>query len=206
MKIIGLTGSIGMGKTTAAEAFRRLGVPVHDADREIHKLMAAGGPAVAAIAEAFAGVESEDAGGRTFIDRQALAARVFGDDQALKKLENILHPMVRQSKNKFLAAAARRRQKLVVLDIPLLLETGGEEKCDAVAVVSAPYFVQKRRVLQRPGMTLERFHSIVQHQMPDAEKRRRADFIIRTGLGRAHSRRSIAAIIKIMSSLDQRHA
>ena len=198
MIIIGLTGSIGMGKTTAAHAFRLLGVPVYDADAEVHKLMAVGGKAVDRVATAFPGVTKTNGFGKTYIDRPSLAAAVFGDDAALKRLEAILHPMVGQVKAQFLAAAARRRERVVVLDIPLLLETGGDQGCDAVVVVTAPGFVQRQRVLRRPGMTEDRLKSILAKQVPDDEKRARADFIVRTGLDRGHSLRTIAGIVKII--------
>lgn len=198
MIIVGLTGSIGMGKSTAAKAFRSCGVAVYDADAEVHKLMASGGAMVAAVAAAFPGVVAQDRRGRNFIDRPALAARVFGDDAALRRLEKILHPLAGQAKRKFLEIAARRRDPLVVLDIPLLLETGGDADCDVVVVVSAPPFVQQARVMRRPGMTPERLQSILARQMPDDEKCLRADFIVRTGLGRAYSLRAIARIVKIL--------
>ena len=198
MMIIGLTGSIGMGKTTAAEAFRLFGVPVYDADAEVHKLMAPGGKGVARIGQDFPDALATNPAGITYIDRPALAAAVFGDDAALKKLEAIVHPMVGQVKRQFLAAAARRGEKAVVLDIPLLLETDGDQDCDAIVVVTAPPFVQRQRVLQRPGMTEERFQSILSKQTPDAEKRLRADFIVQTGLDRRHSLRAIDRIVKII--------
>src|SRR3989338_8364039 len=156
MVILGLTGSIGMGKSTAAAAFRMLGVPVHDADGTVHRLLAKGGRAVGEIAKIFPGALKSGA-----IDRARVAEAVFGDAAALAGIEAVLHPLVRQEETKFLAAAARRGCKLVVLDIPLLFETGGESRCDAVVAVSAPRFVQERRVMKRPGMTRERFESIL---------------------------------------------
>ena len=196
MVILGLTGSIGMGKTTAAKAFRRLGVPVHDSDAVVHALTSLDGAAIPALAEAFPGVVVD---GR--LDRDALAGRVFNDEEALARLESLLHPLVIAATHRFLRLAARRKKTLVVLDVPLLYETGGEERCDAVAVVSAPYRVQRQRVLGRPGMTEERLQSILERQMPDAEKCRRADFIVPTGLGRAHSLRSIADIVRVSKTL-----
>lgn len=191
MKILCLTGSVGMGKTTAASILRRLGVPVHDADAEVHRLLGRGGAAVAPVAKAFPGAKSGAA-----IDRAALGRIVFADPAALKRLEKILHPLVRKSERAFLAKARRERQALVVLDIPLLFETGGERRCEGVIVVSAPRAIQRARVLARPGMTREKLAGIEKRQMPDAEKRRRADIIIETGLGRRHSfehlRRAIA--------------
>ncbi len=200
MVILGLTGSIGMGKTTAAKTFRLLGVPVHDADACIHQMMEPGGGAVGDVLAAFPGVELGGA-----IDRQALGAIVFKDDSKLKQLEGILHPLVRKKKDNFLSVAARRGEKLVVLDIPLLLETGGEKQCDGVVVVSAPPAIQKKRVMSRPGMTVERFLSILDHQMADREKRRRADFVVMTGLGRFHSLREITQIVRVTKSWPSRH-
>lgn len=200
MVILGLTGSIGMGKTTAAKAFKALGVPVHDSDKAVHQLMAPGGAAYAAVLEQFPGVEKNGV-----IDRQALGTIVYSDDSKLKQLENILHPLVRQEKQAFLAAAARRGEKLVVLDIPLLLETGGDESCDGVVVVSAPARIQRYRVMGRPGMTEDKFSTILGHQMDDAEKRQRADFIVQTGLDKSHGLRQVADIVKVTSSWRGRH-
>ena len=199
MVILGLTGSIGMGKTVAAGHFRRLGVPVHDSDAAVHRLLAPGGAAVDAIAEAFPGTVRD--GG---VDRRAMAERVFGDDEALERLEAIVHPLVREQTRRFLAGRARRRAPLVVLDVPLLFETGGEHRCDAVVCVSAPAFVQRRRVMRRPGMTAGRFAAILARQMPDAEKRRRADFVVRTGLGRGHGLRQIRRVVTMALALPAR--
>jgi dephospho-CoA kinase len=192
MVILGLTGCIGMGKTTAARAFTRLGVAVHDADRAVHSLMAPGGAALATVLAAFPGVAKDGA-----VDRQALGALVFDDVLKLQQLENILHPLVRQRKAAFLATAARRGDRLVVLDIPLLLETGGAANCDGIVVVSAPAAIQKQRVLARPGMTSQRFQSIMARQISDRDKRRMADFVVLTGLSRAHSLRQIANIVTV---------
>ena len=200
MILVGLTGSIGMGKSTAAQALKRLGLPVHDADAAVHRLLAPGGGAVAAVLEAFPGVATP-AGG---IDRGRLGARVFGDPAALKRLEAILHPRVRAAKRRFLAAAARRRQRLVVLDIPLLYETGGERECDAVLVVSAPAFLQRQRVLARPGMTGEKFRAILAKQMPDGEKRRRARHVVPTGLGRRFSLDRLRAALRVIDRRSRR--
>jgi dephospho-CoA kinase len=186
MKVLCLTGSVGMGKTTAARLLRRLGVPVHDADAEVHRLLGPGGAAVEAVEAAFPGVRQ----GRA-IDRAALGRLVFADPTALRRLEAILHPMVRQAEQRFLAAARRQRRRLVVLDIPLLFETGGERRCDGVLVVSAPRAIQLARVMTRPGMTRARLAGVEARQMPDAQKRRRADFIISTGLGKRHSLRAL---------------
>lgn len=191
MYILGLTGSIGMGKSTAAADFKRLGVPVHDADATVHGLLGPGGAAVEAVGALFPGIVKDGA-----VDRQALGARVFGNDDALKKLENVLHPLVREAEYRFLNLWMGHKAPLVVLDIPLLFETHGEERCDGVAVVTAPAFLQRQRVMARPGMTEEKFKAILAKQMPDKVKRASADFIIQTGLGRYHSLKTIKAIIK----------
>ena len=189
MVILGLTGSIGMGKSTAAADFRRLRVAVHDADETVHALMAPGGAAFDQICQVFPGVRS-----KVGIDRKRLGDLVFADMAALKKLEAILHPLVRKQKTEFLKRSALRRQNLVVLDVPLLFETGGEAKCDAVVVVTAPTFVQRARVMARPGMTTEKFESILAKQVPDLIKRRSAEFVVQTGLGRIASLRKIRHI------------
>ena len=191
MIILGLTGSIGMGKSTAAGMLRRLRVPLFDADAEVHRLLGRGGGAVEAVEASFPGVR--DPGGA--IDRRRLGPRVFGDRVALQRLEAILHPMVRQAEKRFVARARSRRETLVVLDIPLLFETGAPERCDLVLVVSAPLRVQRERVMRRPGMTEDRFSSILRAQMPDREKRRRADFVVPTGLGRAATARRLRQIV-----------
>jgi dephospho-CoA kinase len=178
MKIIGLTGSIGMGKSTAARMCRRLGIPVHDADAAVHRLMGKGGRAVAAIGQAFPGTV---VAGR--VDRPALGAKVFGHPADLRRLEKILHPLVQADAQRFIRRQRARREQLVVLDIPLLFETGGERRCDVVIVVTAPRFLQRARVLARPRMTATRLAEIEALQMPDIEKRRRADFVIETGHG-----------------------
>ena len=192
MVILGLTGSIGMGKTVAAGMFRRLGIPVHDADRAVHGLLAKDGAAVAAVAAAFPGAVRD---GR--VDRAALAGKVFGDDEALSRLEAIIHPLVRRRERDFLRTAAAQGRRLVVLAVPLLFETGGERRCDGVVVVSAARLVQEARVLRRPGMTRERLEFILSHQMCDAKKRRRAEFVVATGLGRGFSLRAIMKIAKV---------
>lgn len=190
MVILGLTGCIAMGKTAAADMFRRLGVRVHDADETVHRLLGRGGRAVAAVEAAFPG-----AGRGGAIDHETVAKRVFNNPEALKRLENILHPLVRMDQRRFLSAAARRGETLVVLDVPLLFETGGNEICSSVAVVSAPELVQTERLLKRPGMTRERIHAIRGLQMSDGEKKRRADYVIQTGLGRAFTMRKIKTIV-----------
>jgi dephospho-CoA kinase len=177
--VLGLTGSIGMGKSTAADGLRRLGVPVHDADAEIHRLLREDRPAIAAVGAAFPGVIRD---GR--VDRAELGRRVFGDAAALTRLESILHPRVRRAADRFLRRAAAARTPVVALDVPLLFETGGERRCDAVIVVSAPGFVQAARVLHRPGMSAQRLAAILARQTPDARKQRGADFVVPTGLDR----------------------
>ncbi|MGK9165978.1 dephospho-CoA kinase [Inquilinus limosus] len=189
MRILGLTGSIGMGKSTAAAMLRRDGVAVHDADAVVHDLLRRGGAAVPAVAAAFPEAVRDGA-----VDRRALGALVFGKPEALRRLEAILHPLVRRRMRRFLQQAGRRGDRLVVLDIPLLFETGGERFCDAVAVVSAPRLLQRQRVLTRPGMTREKFAAILAAQMPDREKRRRADWVVPTGLGRRPTRLALRAV------------
>lgn len=191
--MLGLTGSIGMGKSTAAAMLRGMGLAVHDADAAVHRLMGPGGRAVPAIAEAFPEAVADGA-----VDRRALGQRVFADAAALKRLEAILHPMVRAEAHRFVDTRRYRGDDLVVLDIPLLFETGGERLCDAVATVSAPRFVQEARVLARPGMTPEKLAGIRAQQLPDAQKRRRADFVVPTGLGRLHTLRSLRRVVKIL--------
>jgi dephospho-CoA kinase len=191
MVVLGLTGSVGMGKSTAARMLKRLRVPVHEADAEVHRLLGPGGRAVTPVGEAFPGVRS---GGR--IDRSALGRLVFGDPAALKRLEAILHPLVREAQTRFLAACRRARVPVAVLDIPLLFETAGESRCDGVIVVSAPLWLQRARVLQRPGMTKARLGAILAQQLPDAEKRRRASWVVPTGLGEALTLRRLKAILR----------
>jgi dephospho-CoA kinase len=190
MKVLGLTGGIGMGKSTAAAAFRRLRVPVFDADAAVHRLQGRGGAAVRPIEAAFPGTTRD---GR--VDREALRARVLGDPAALKRLERIVHPLVRAAERRFLSAARRRGEPLAVLDIPLLLETGGERRVDRVLVVSAPAATQRARVLARRGMTPERLAAILARQMPDALKRKKAHEVIRTGLSRHAAQRHIRRIV-----------
>ena len=193
MVIVGLTGSIGMGKTTAAAMLRRLGVPVHDSDAVVHEFLGPGGRAVAEIDRDFPSVVRDGA-----VDRRALGERVFGDDAALRKLEAIVHPLVHEAQLRFLKQAAARRDRLVVLDIPLLFEIGGDARCDATIVVSAPPFLQKARVLSRAGMTRETFERILARQIPDSEKRRRADFVVPSGLGRGPTLRRLKQIVTLL--------
>lgn len=190
MFILGLTGSIGMGKSTTAEMLRRLGVPVHDADAEVHRVLAGDPQVRAEIAARFPAAVRGDA-----VDRKALGAIVFADPAARRDLEAILHPRVRAATRRFLRRHAIARAPLVVLDIPLLYETGSETRVDAVLVVTAPRFLQAQRVLRRPGMTAERFRGIVASQLPDREKRRRADFVVETGIGKAYTFRKLADLV-----------
>ena len=199
MIILGLTGSVGMGKSVAAGMLRRLGVPVHDSDAAVHRALAPRGAAVATVAKAFPGTRGRDGG----IDRAVLGGKVFGDVVALKRLERILHPLVRRSQARFLKLARTRRERLVVLDIPLLFETGGDKRCDMVVVVSAPAWLQRQRVMARPGMTESRFRAVLAKQMPDAEKRRRADIVVPSGLGRAVTFRRLK---RLVHSLHRRAA
>ena len=192
---LGLTGSIAMGKSETARMFARLGAPVFDADAEVHKALAPDGAGYPAVAEAFP--EALRAG---VIDRRALGRAVFGDDSALARLESFLHPLVGAARARFLRAARALGAPVVVLDIPLLFETGGESRCDAVVVVSAPPWVQRRRALRRPGMTEARFEAILGRQMTDAEKRRRADFVVPTGLGRRAALRAVRHVLTILAS------
>lgn len=186
MLVIGLTGSIAMGKSTASRLLRRLGIRVHDADAAVHRLLAPGGDAVAAVGALFPEAMRDGV-----VDRQALGARVFGDRAALSRLEGILHPLARRSTQAFLAAAARARARLVVLDVPLLFETQAQRRVDAVLVVSAPAWLQRQRVLRRPGMTPEKLAAILARQMPDHAKRRRADAVVTSALGIARMSRDL---------------
>jgi dephospho-CoA kinase len=190
MKVIGLTGGMGMGKSTASAAFRRARIPVFDADAVVHQLQARGGRAVRAIEAAFPGTTCAGA-----VDRPALRAAVLGRPEALTRLEAILHPMVREEERAFLARARRAGNRLAVLDIPLLFETGGR-KVDRVVVVSAPAAVQLHRVRLRRRMSAADIAAVIARQMPDAEKRRRADIVVRTGLSRFHALRAIRRLIK----------
>jgi dephospho-CoA kinase len=191
MIVIGLTGGIGMGKSTATATLRRLGVPVFDADAAVHRLQARGGRAVAPIAAAFPGSVRDGA-----VDREALRRAVLGNPTALKRLEAIVWPLVRDAERRFLARARRAGRRLVALDVPLLFENGGERRVDQVIVVSAPAAVQRARVLRRPGMTAERFAAIHARQMPDGEKRKRADHVVQTGISRHFAQNAIRRIVR----------
>ncbi len=197
--VLGLTGSIGMGKSATAAMFRAEGVPVHDADASVHALYA--GEAAPLIAAAFPGTVREGA-----VDRPSLSAAVLGDTEAIKRLETIVHPLVAAARDAFLARARAGAVPLIVLDIPLLFETGGERFCDAVAVVSAPAPVQRERVLARQGMTGERFEAILARQMPDSHKRARAHMVIDTGRGLDVARRQVLDIVRTLAGRPGRTA
>jgi dephospho-CoA kinase len=199
MFVLGLTGSLGMGKSTTAGFFAELGVPVHDADAAVHRLYEA--EAVPLIETAFPGTTAEGA-----VDREKLARRVLDDPAAIKKLEGIVHPLVRAAEEQFLAEVARKNTRVAVLDIPLLFETGGDRRCDAVVVVSAPEDIQRIRIFSRPGMTEQKFAGIVANQMPDAEKRRRADFVVDTSKGFDAARAQVREILaRIVTMPKRRH-
>lgn len=197
MLVLGLTGSIGMGKTTTARFFADEGVPVLDADAVVHQLY--DGEAVAAIEKAFPGTSRD---GR--IDREELSRRVVGNPEALKQLEAIVHPLVRAAQARFLADAERSGAPVAVLDVPLLFETGGERRVDAVVVVSAPADVQRARTLDRAGMTAEKFEALLQKQMPDDEKRRRADFVVDTSQSFDSARAQVRAILASVRAIRAR--
>ena len=198
MIVLGLTGSIAMGKSTASALFRREGVPVFCADQTVHWLLGPGGAAVATIEANFPGVVTTGA-----VDRVQLAAKVFADPHALKRLEAIVHPLVIDAQDRFLKAAARRGNPLAVLDIPLLFEAGLDRLCDRIAVVSAPASVQYQRLVRRRTLDAVRIKATLARQMPDALKRRRADFIIPSGQGRALTRRVIVDIIRTLKNNSQ---
>ena len=195
--VLCLTGSLGMGKTTAARYFAEAGVPVHDSDAVVHALYE--GEVVPAVEAAFPG---STAGGK--VDRAKLAAMVLGDSAALARLEAIVHPLVGAAREKFLAEEQAKGTPVVVLDVPLLFETQAEKRCDAVVVVSAPAEAQRQRVLERPGMTEEKFAAILAKQMPDAEKRRRADFIVDSSKDFDHARAQVRDILRAVAKIKRR--
>jgi dephospho-CoA kinase len=197
MFILGLTGSLGMGKSATAKMFAEAGVPVYDADAAVHRLYE--GEATPLIEAAFPGTAT---GGK--VDRDKLAQRVLGDSAAIKKLESIVHPLVAAAREKFLNEAERKGAKIAVLDIPLLFETGGEKRCDAVVVVSAPAAVQHARVLERAGMTEQKFAAILDKQMPDADKRARADFVVDTSQGFDAARAQVRDILDRVDTMPKR--
>jgi dephospho-CoA kinase len=197
MFILGLTGSIGMGKSVTAGVFARCGIAVHDADAAVHRLY--GGDAVEAIAAAFPGMVTDGV-----VDRAALGARVLEDPAAMARLELIVHPLVHKSQLDFLAAAQGRGERIVVLDIPLLLETDASDRVDAVVVVSAPLAVQRERVLARPGMSEAKLAAILLKQMPDVEKRRRAHFVVDSSRGVDSVERQVCGILRAVAGLPGR--
>ena len=193
MLVLGLTGSIGMGKSTTAKMFAEAGVPVHDADRTVHMLYRGG--AVPLIEAAFPGTTGPDG-----VDRKKLGAIVTGDRQAIARLEAIVHPLVRAEEQKFLRTASESN-RIAVLDIPLLLETGGAARVDAVVVVTARADVQRARVMARPGVTEELFETMLARQMPDADKRRAAHFLVDTGHGFDNARAAVAGILRAVAGM-----
>ena len=197
MFVIGLTGSLGMGKSTTARLFAEAGVPVHDADAVVHRLY--DGEAATAIEAVFPGTTSAGQ-----VDRNRLAARVLNDAAALKRLEAIVHPLVQAAEQRLLDEAAARGERVAVLDIPLLFETGADQRVDAVVVVSAPAEVQRARELERPGMTLDKLESILAKQIPDVEKRRRADFVVDTSRGLEMARAEVRAILDAVATMPKR--
>jgi dephospho-CoA kinase len=197
--VLGLTGSIGMGKTATAGMFRAEGVPVHDADAAVHALYA--GAAAPLIASAFPGTVRDGV-----VDRPSLSKAVLGRPEAIARLEGIVHPLVAAERDAFIAGARARDVPLVVLDIPLLFETGGERICDAVVVVSAPESVQRERVLAREGMTEDRFEAILARQMPDSLKRSRGHMVIDTGRGLDVARRQVREIVRTLAGRPGRTA
>jgi dephospho-CoA kinase len=197
MIVLGLTGSIGMGKSTVGDFFAESGVPVYDADAVVHRLYT--GDAAPVIEAAFPGTTQDGT-----VDRARLAEHVVGDPAALKRLEAIVHPLVRRAEQQFLADAEAAAAPVAVLNIPLLFETGGAARCDAVVVVSAPAETQRARVMGRPGMTEEKFAGLLGKQMPDAEKRRRADFVVDTAQDFDSTRAQVRAILLKAANLPRR--
>jgi len=198
MFVLGLTGSVGMGKSATAKMFAEEGVPVHDADAVVHRLYET--EAVPLIEAAFPGTT---AGGK--VDRDSLARQVLGDGAAIRRLESIVHPLVAKARDRFLAEAERNGHAVAVLDIPLLFETGGNTRCDAVVVVSAPSDVQRSRTFERPGMTEQKFAAILAKQLPDAEKRARADFVVDTSKGFEAARVQVRDILARVATMPKRH-
>jgi dephospho-CoA kinase len=197
MFILGLTGSIGMGKSTTARFFREAGVPVHDSDAVVHRLYA--GEAVAPVEAAFPGTVVDGK-----VDRAKLSEKLIGDPSAIKRLEAIVHPLVRAVSQRFMQQQAARGARVIVLDVPLLFETGGEKNVDAVVVVSAPAEVQRARVLSRPGITAERLDALLARQMPDAQKRARAHFVVDSSRSFDSARAQVHAILRAIAALPGR--
>lgn len=198
MIIVGLTGSIGMGKTTAGRFFARLGARVYDADAAVHRLFEPGGDAVGPVGKAFPDAIRDGA-----VDRAALGAAVFGDAKRLRQLEGIVHPLVRRAQAEFLARARLDRKPMVVLDIPLLFETGGDRFCDVTVLVTASAMTQRQRVLARKGMTAEKLKAVLQRQMPDWIKRKRADFVVHTGMDLGHTFAQIRSVVAHLKTTDR---
>ncbi|ACI91533.1 dephospho-CoA kinase [Afipia carboxidovorans OM5] len=199
MFVLGLTGSIGMGKSTTAQLFAECGVPVYDADATVHRLYAS--EAVEAIEQAFPGSTGEQG-----VDRTKLSAQVVGNRQAMRQLESIVHPMLRAHETEFLNAAEKSGAPVAVLDIPLLFETGADSRVDAVVVVSAPHSVQRERILARPGMTADKLEAIIARQMPDADKRARADFVVDTSAGLDSAREQIRHVLAKVATMPRRRS
>lgn len=197
MLLIGLTGSIGMGKSETAKMFAAEGIPVYDADAEVHKLYQKGGAAVAPIGDVFPSAIKDGA-----VDRALLSKEVIGKPEQLKKLESIVHPLVGGANRAFLENAAKAGAKMVLLDIPLLFETGGRERVDVIVVVSAPFELQRERVLARPDMTEEKFMDIFAKQVPDEKKRAEADFVIETDKGLDHARARVKEVIAALQGRE----
>ena len=195
MKIVGLTGSIGMGKSTTAGLFSEMGAVVYDADAAVHDIYGLGGAAVGPVGDAFPGVVVDGA-----IDRGRLSAQVLGDSEALKRLEGIVHPLLGRHRQSFIEQAMTSGADLFILDVPLLFETGGDRGLDAVIVVSAPEHIQRSRVLARPGMSTDKLEAILSRQIPDKEKRARADIVIDTSHGLDDARRQVADAIALIGS------
>jgi len=199
MFVLGLTGSIGMGKSTTAQLFAECGVPVYDADATVHRLYAS--EAVEAIEQAFPGSTGEQG-----VDRTKLSAQVVGNKDAMRQLESIVHPMLRAHETEFLNAAEKSGAPVAVLDIPLLFETGADSRVDAVVVVSAPHSVQRERILARPGMTADKLEAIIARQMPDADKRARADFVVDTSAGLDSAREQIRHVLAKVATMPRRRS
>jgi dephospho-CoA kinase len=200
MIVLGITGSIGMGKTTVANMLREMGIPVHDSDASVHFLLGPDGEAVAEVGKVFPEVLKVDDKRCGYIDRPALGRIVFGDRKKKKALEDILHPMVRAESDNFKSEMKKRAHKMIALDIPLLFETGGEKRVDVTICVSAPEDVQRERVLSRPGMTSEKFDRIVAGQLPDYEKRKRADYVIESVNSIDDTRQQLQKIVDMISA------
>jgi dephospho-CoA kinase len=197
MFILGLTGSIGMGKSTTAKFFAAEGVPVHDADAVVHRLYE--GEATPQIEAAFPGTTQDGK-----VNREKLGQRVLGDDAAIKRLEAIVHPLVAEARERFLTEAERKGASIAVLDIPLLFETGGDARCDAVVVVSAPADTQRQRAFERAGMTEQKLAAVMAKQIPDEEKRQRADFVVDTSQGFERARAQVREILSRVATMPKR--